>query len=88
MDELLKPRTDVNLKRLSINTGICAATFAVLTSCTSPEVVVETDQGPVTCQLYRESVTWWDKAVKKPDAMSEDAADNICKQEGIRRQGN
>jgi len=61
--------------------------LALLASCTSPEVKVQTDQGPVTCQLYTESVTWWDKAVNKPASMSPEAADAICKKEGVKRQG-
>ncbi len=79
---------NVALMRSTLHTGFAVAALAVLASCTSPEVVVQTDQGPVTCQLYRESVTWMDEAVNKPAGMSDQAADDICRQEGKKRQGN
>lgn len=65
----------------------------VLSGCGSPveyesdPVVVQTPQGPVTCQLYSTSIVAWDRAIDRPAAMSVKTADTYCLNEGARRQG-
>lgn len=68
--------------------GIAAA---LLTACTpaqfeSPPVTLDTPQGPVTCQLYTKSMLDWDRSTDRPDTMSVETADALCKQEGRREQ--
>lgn len=48
----------------------------------SDPVVVQTDQGPVTCQLYTQEITVWDRSINRPDSMSVAQADQICLNEG------
>jgi len=68
-----------------------AAFVAALSGCATPEsyetvpVVVETPQGPVTCQLYLRSQVVWDRAIDRPDSMGVTQADNYCVAEGQRR---
>lgn len=62
---------------------------AVLTACSpqnmeTPPVVVQTAQGPVTCQLYTHSEVYWDRSTDRPDSMSVKAADDVCRAEGYR----
>ncbi len=47
-------------------------------------VVVQTAQGPVTCQLYRLDQVTWDRAIHRPDAMAVATADTLCRNEGAR----
>jgi len=47
-------------------------------------VTVETDQGPVTCQLYTRELVLWDKALSRPVDMTDEAANEICRGEGRR----
>ena len=70
---------------------LLAAFVAALSGCATPEsyetvpVVVETPQGPVTCQLYLRSQVVWDRAIDRPDSMGVTQADNYCIAEGQRR---
>ncbi|WP_022705992.1 hypothetical protein [Paracoccus zeaxanthinifaciens] len=48
-------------------------------------VTIDTPQGPVTCQLYTKGLTDWDRSISRPDALSVEAADTLCKNEGIRQ---
>ncbi|WP_299907562.1 hypothetical protein [uncultured Paracoccus sp.] len=47
-------------------------------------VVVQTEAGPVTCQLYTHEQVIWDRAISRPNSMDVKTADNICLQEGQR----
>ena len=49
-------------------------------------VVVQSAEGPVTCQLYTKGMTSWDRAIDRPDSMSVQTADALCQQEGKREQ--
>lgn len=51
----------------------------------TPEVTLDTDQGPVTCQLYTTDRLYWDEATGHPDTMSAAAADAYCKAAGKQR---
>ncbi len=64
---------------------------AALAACTprnfeSPPVMVDTPQGPVTCQLYTSGLTDWDRATNSPAGMSVAEADAYCEREGTARQ--
>ncbi len=49
-------------------------------------VKVQTPQGVVTCQLYRQDRVTWDRAIDFPATkMSVPQADAYCRQEGQRR---
>ena len=73
----------------------CASAF-VVTGCvggidkasyaTDP-VQVQTEQGVVTCQLYRHDRVIWDEAIDFPKSMSLQQADAVCQDEGFRRLG-
>lgn len=47
-------------------------------------VVVQTKQGPVTCQLYTQEITVWDRSIDRPEGMSVGEADQVCLAEGKR----
>ncbi|WP_232816478.1 hypothetical protein [Paracoccus zhejiangensis] len=47
-------------------------------------VVVQTEAGPVTCQLYTHEQVIWDRATSRPNSMDVETADNLCRQEGVR----
>lgn len=49
-------------------------------------VTIDTPQGPVVCQLYTKGMLDWDRSISRPNALSVEAADAICKNEGIRQQ--
>ncbi|WP_378942312.1 hypothetical protein [Paracoccus sp. R86501] len=51
----------------------------------SAPVMVDTPSGQVTCQLYTQSMTGWDRATDAPDGMSIPVADGYCKKEGLAR---
>jgi len=63
-----------------------------ISACSSPAdfetapVQVATPQGTVTCQLYTQSITAWDRSINRPNTMTTKAADAICRKEGLRRQ--
>lgn len=67
-----------------------ALTGATLMSGCTPEqfettpVVVQTAQGPVTCQLYTLRQVTWDRAINHPGGMDVKTADNVCRAEGAR----
>lgn len=69
-----------------------SVTALMLAGCTSPTqfesepVVLETAQGPVTCQLYTPQLVAWDRAIDRPATMSVRDADILCRNEGIRMQ--
>ena len=50
----------------------------------TPPVTVETQYGPVICQLYREDIVWFDRAWVKPETMPTNIANEICQAEGKR----
>ncbi|TRD13974.1 hypothetical protein [Palleronia caenipelagi] len=51
----------------------------------SEPVVVPTEKGPVTCQLYGHNQVVWDKAILMPNTISDEEAHEICINEGTRR---
>ena len=61
-----------------------------LAGCFSPEqyesepVVLKTKQGPVVCQLYTKERIDWDRAIQWPRGISQEKADGLCLEEGIR----
>ena len=63
----------------------------ILSGCMTPEsfetapVQVATAQGVVTCQLYRRDRVLWDRAIHRPETMSVNTADEICRAEGQRQ---
>lgn len=48
-------------------------------------VDVATSRGIVTCQLYTKESVVWDRAIDRPDDMSVQEADDICRAEGSRQ---
>lgn len=63
---------------------MCFVLPVLLAACSAP-VTLETDQGPVTCQLYTEDQVTWDQATAHPQTMTKATADELCRQEGFRR---
>lgn len=61
-----------------------------LAACISPAdfesepVSVETPHGPVMCQLYTRERLDWDRAIDRPESMSVQVADEVCRAEGQR----
>ncbi|MEM0978506.1 MAG: hypothetical protein AAGJ34_13310 [Pseudomonadota bacterium] len=56
----------------------------------SEPVLVKTDRGIVTCQLYTDNQVLWDEAIDFPaNHMTLSEADEICEQEGqrVKREG-
>jgi hypothetical protein len=51
----------------------------------TPPVEVQTEKGVVTCQLYTREITAWDRSIGRPNSMSVQEGDSICKAEGERR---
>ena len=50
----------------------------------SRPVVLQTEHGPVTCQLYTHDQVLWDEAISAPAALTPSAADQVCIEEGRR----
>ncbi|MEL7013596.1 MAG: hypothetical protein AAFO72_09980 [Pseudomonadota bacterium] len=48
-------------------------------------VEVATSKGVVLCQLYTKETVVWDRAIDRPDGMSVQEADDICRAEGARQ---
>lgn len=71
--------------------GILAIALAGLLAACSPQqfetapVTVQTAQGPVVCQLYTRNRLDWDRAISRPEGMTVEQADTICRNEGIRQ---
>jgi len=75
-----------------VSLTILAVSGIMLTACApnpvdfeSSPVVLQTSEGPVTCQLYRADMVVWDRAIDRPDTMSVETGDNLCKQAGVER---
>lgn len=51
----------------------------------TPPITVQTSSGPVTCQLYTDTNTSWDRAIAAPSGMSIQDANAICLAEGKAR---
>ena len=51
----------------------------------SPEVVLETEKGHVSCQLYTTDRRYWDEATGYPETMTKSEADAYCKAAGRER---
>lgn len=47
-------------------------------------VQVETAKGVVTCQLYTRERVVWDRAINRPNSMSVEEGDAVCRAEGER----
>lgn len=79
------------MKQKMIVSGAAMCTLAFSLSACAPRdmestpVVVNTAQGPVTCQLYTHDVVYWDRALDRPAGMSVKLADDVCRAEGQRR---
>jgi hypothetical protein len=86
----LTPNNELE-KPMYLKLPLLVASVAALSGCVSPEnyetvpVVVETPQGPVTCQLYNLNRVSWDRAIDRPDSMGVTQADDYCIAEGKRR---
>lgn len=71
--------------------GILGVT--ALSACMSPAdyettpVIVNTQNGPVVCQLYTREQVLWDRAVSVPAGMTVQEADQVCIAEGHRQMG-
>lgn len=48
-------------------------------------VTVETEAGPVVCQLYLPQIVMWDMPMSHPASMTTEEATAICRQEGMAR---
>lgn len=48
-------------------------------------VQVQTAQGVVTCQLYTPERVLWDRAIDRPNSMSVQDGDAVCRAEGERQ---
>lgn len=62
-----------------------AACIPTPASLETEPVLVETQQGVVTCQLYLAGYTDWDRAIHRPETMDVATADSVCLTEGQRR---
>ncbi|TDL74233.1 hypothetical protein E2L08_16110 [Palleronia sediminis] len=68
----------------------CLALPLVLSACISERsfesepVVLQSDRGPVTCQLYGINQVMLDRALTRPAVMSDEEANAICRAEGYR----
>ena len=72
-------------KAFSILVAVTALAACTPRSFETPPVMVETPQGPVTCQLYTSGLTDWDRATDAPVGMSVAVADSYCKKEELAR---
>ncbi|WP_264213566.1 hypothetical protein [Leisingera thetidis] len=70
---------------------IFAGFATALGGCVSPEnyetepVQIQTSAGVVVCQLYTKDRVLWDRSILRPDSMSVEQADAICRNEGLRQ---
>ena len=48
-------------------------------------VSLETSKGTVVCQLYTPERVLWDRSISRPQNMTVEEADNICRAEGERQ---
>lgn len=76
------------LRKFAKFTSLCAAA-ALVTGCTiasfeTTPVTVETEKGPVVCQLYQMDRVDWDRSIDHPNSISVPEADAICRAEGHR----
>jgi len=76
---------------MTLKTGTIGLGLLALAGCSvnqadyaSEPVLVKTDRGIVTCQLYRDDRVLWDEALSFPRSMSLQEADQICLEEGAR----
>lgn len=51
----------------------------------TPPVTVQSENGPVTCQLYTVERVMWDQATQLPDGLTQEEGDAICRAEGYRQ---
>lgn len=64
------------------------AAVAVLAGCAvqqSAPQQIQTNLGPVVCQLYQPDIVLLDEAISFPTGMGIDVADTICRMEGARQ---
>ena len=74
-------------------TAILLAATTALAGCVSDPRAYETEpvqlrtsKGIVTCQLYTREQVLWDRSINRPNNMSVEEADTICRNEGHRLQ--
>lgn len=65
---------------LSVLLGACSPT-----QFERPSVTVNSDKGPVECQLYLPQIVMWDEPVSFPEGMTREEAISICRREGMAR---
>lgn len=75
--------------KIIIAAVMVTGSVAVLAGCSprdleTPPIVVQTVQGPVTCQLYTLDEVYWDRSIGRPEGMQVETADGICRAEGMR----
>lgn len=70
--------------------AFAVAAFGAVSACVTPEqfesepVIVNSPQGPITCQLYTKNDLSWDRSIDHPGTLSVKAADTYCRNEGAR----
>ncbi|NHF74375.1 hypothetical protein [Paracoccus xiamenensis] len=74
-----------------IKLTLAIAAVATLSACSlnpkdyeSAPILADSAMGPVTCQIYTEGQVTWDRSINRPDGMSVETADNLCRAEGKR----
>lgn len=79
------------MKAPLISATLVLTTFVIAgcnkTAFESDPVVVPTNYGDVTCQLYTKDTVWWDESISHPNTMSSEAADDVCVQIGHKLAG-
>ncbi len=77
------------MKKIMISGGTLVLAAFTLGACDkkffeSEPVIVPTNYGNVTCQLYTKDNVWWDESISHPQTMTEESADDVCVQIGER----
>ncbi|WGI23169.1 hypothetical protein [Amylibacter sp. IMCC11727] len=78
---MIAPLTRLTAVAALLGTAACVDQSAYETA----PVAVTTEQGVVTCQLYTQRHVLWDRATHVPAGMTIERGDEICRQEGERR---
>jgi len=71
--------------------AFCAAPVVLMGCVGAPEdyetapVLLHTEQGTVSCQLYTDEIVAWDRAIGRPASMDVATADALCREAGQRR---